>query len=168
MKRKRNRPFIMTMLLALLTGLFANLMAQNTSMVDLGKCNLKIVEIEYLKKVQTDKGMLKPASGKNRLVAVTLKGRVKDAGTFILTPDLYSVIYNYRRTMGLSRSVAIGSRGKSKSTGEYKEIWFSSEEVRLLAEYGANEDLELFILFDLPKEVEEFEVQIPAFAEKSS
>lgn len=97
--------------------------------LNLGKCNFEIEKFFEQNEITTDEGMIKP-SGNNKLLKVKITGVSESSGRFITTPITNTCVFNYRRTIASVNSIAFGSVGRSKSTGEYSEIWFKVNNLR--------------------------------------
>ncbi len=128
--------------------------------LNLGKCNFEVVEIIELREIMTDEGLLKP-DGNNKLLKVKILGVTSTTGSCIVTPISFNCVFNYRRTVASVSSLAFGSIGTSKSTGNFAEVWFQADDVRSIVEIDEGEKFPLYMLFELPKEVDNIAVQVP-------
>lgn len=161
MKNKIGITFIFFILLLLLSKSFGQTnISDNTPIINLSECNIKIDNITTVQELPSPDGAIEPAS-ENKFLKVTLSGITPISGLFIIRTYFFGIIYNYRRLAVTAPLFANGIIWRNEETGDKVEMWHTDPDNIFTLSYDANEKIEFYLAFEVPDEVEEYVILIP-------
>ena len=129
--------------------------------LDYASFDVKISSVKEVSEVETKDGTVKASNRNFKLIEVCLKGNnTSGAGLFIYTPGIFSVVYKNRGFYRVTQAVAVGVKPEI-APGKRIDVMISADDASMNNKMSGNGEEEFFLYFDLPKEVKEFQVQIP-------
>lgn len=133
--------------------------------IGLGDFQLKISDVKVIDKIKTKDGIVTAGNRHSNLVEVKLTGNAPSAGMAILNQNNFSVVFNYRGQYRVVAAKAIGVKPEV-APGKIVDVIISDPEANMNCENskaGGKEEIYLYV--DIPKEIKEFQVQIPQLVE---
>ena len=136
--------------------------SEDLHVVDLAKCDLKVVEVENVDHVQLDsKTVLTPSKKDARLVLLHLRGVSPEIGVIPCHAPSFGVHYRGEESVAFSAAKSFGIRGKTEE-GKPFEVWFNrlQDMINLRIE-TPGEEVDFWLAVEIPKDVKAFVVRIP-------
>jgi hypothetical protein len=140
----------------------------NRTFIDLGTCGFRIEEVSVVGKIKTERKTIKAHDRGYTLAVIKLHGKAPTEGLIVFNPTIFSLI-----GMKEGEPFVVSSRGIGKkyttTSGEEKEFWVFHKKNAIVTsrlELKMDEDVEFYVVFDLPKKVEHFTIQIPSILEQ--
>jgi hypothetical protein len=136
--------------------------------LDLGKCHLVVQEVNQVEKIEGDRGKTTEASKRGSvLIELEIHGTGPSEGKVGLYPSMFSLTCVYRGVQRILPSLAIGIKPRMP-TGEIQPYWLNNPEASMLIGCYEDEDIEFYVIFEVPEEVKEFAFQIPRVLQQVS
>jgi len=121
--------------------------------LNVAKCNFSVEGAEVVDSVIGERGMiLKRSHRGGQLIEVRLVGSTPETGEIGLYPSIFSLVLYWRGVPRILSSIAIGTKHQMPS-GEMDEYWLNLPEASMIIEYEAGEEMIIYTLFEVPKDV---------------
>jgi len=134
--------------------------------LNVAKCNFSVEGAEVVDSVIEERGMILKRSYKGgQLIEVKLVESAPETGEIGLYPSIFSLVLYWRGVPRIHSSIAIGTKHQMPS-GEMDEYWLNLPEASMIIEYEAGEEMIIYTLFEVPKDLKEFKIQNPAIIER--
>ncbi|MBN1968056.1 MAG: hypothetical protein JXR48_02940 [Candidatus Delongbacteria bacterium] len=139
----------------------------NLQYLNCGEFDMKIAEVKIVDEVETKDGTVEAENRNNKLVEVKLVGKSTGGGLVIYKTADFSAIFDYRGFYKTVISRAVGVKPEI-APGEIINVMISSDDASMNNEISSVSKEELYVYFEIPKEVNEFQVQIPQVLKNSA
>lgn len=137
-----------------------------TNYIDFNKCNITISDVKIIPEIKTfDYGILKAEKRSNQLVVIKLTGKTYIKGTQLVMPASFGITMYYRDQYQMVLSKAIGIKGSDGKGGVY-ELYWAAPDATMKCDLDANEDFSIYVVAEIPKDLKQFNVSIPAMLSK--
>lgn len=132
-------------------------------LLDFGKFTTKVLETKQINSIIGEDGKTIKASRRDaKLLELKLEIIADVPGEFCLYPKMFSVQCSYRRVPMIIPAIALGTKISDKMTGETKEYWYTDPEVSIILEVSGGERFYKYLIIEIPKKVETFQLLGPA------
>ncbi|MBN2382675.1 hypothetical protein JXQ70_07320 [bacterium] len=135
--------------------------AQN--MIDLGRCELKVVQVREIESFQGEQGeKVKPSRRDARFMELKLEGMAYVDGVSAWYPQMFSALFIYRGMLRVTPAVALGIKWNDPISGE-QERWFHKAGVSYNMGCNQSESMRAYVIVEIAREADSFQVQGPGF-----
>lgn len=134
------------------------------TIIDLNACHFVIEEFKLVDEIKAGKKKIRKHDRGYQLAIVKLHGRSPADGPFVQHPAIFSFIYEKNGRSVCVPSKALGYESVTES-GEVKKHWVKHEKGSLITvtmDLKKDEEIVLYIAFDLPNGVSTFHLMIPS------
>lgn len=161
MKRKRNITALFYLLIAVCLHAQEDPRNAHLNYLDYAGFQMKISGVNEISQVNTKDGKVKVSQRNNKLIEVQLSGENSEGpGLIIYSPGIYSIVYKYRGFYRISAARAVGVKPEV-APGKIVEVLISAREASMNNAMSGKGEEELYLYFEIPKEVQEFQIQVP-------
>lgn len=160
---KRKNLIIIIILLLISLKLKADEQKTNThlSYLNYSSFQMQVAEVNIVEEVDTKDGTIEAENRNNVLVEVKLTGLSPEPGLIIYNTSIFSAVIKYRGFYKIVSARAIGVKPEIVP-GEKIEVMISDLAASMNNAMSKPGKEELFVYFEIPKEITEFQVQIPS------
>lgn len=140
----------------------------NVKYIGLGNSGMQITSVRIVDKVSTRDGVVRSENRHSNLVEVKIEGKTPSSGLAIINSGIFSAVFKYRKAYRLVTARAAGVKPEV-APGKIVEVLISAPDANLNSSSSkASENESYFLYFDIPREVKEFQIQIPALIKGSA
>lgn len=133
--------------------------------LDWGKCDLRVAQIEFTDKLVAGSQTLTAGRRDAVLALIKVEGTAPQDGELSVAPGSFGAQFVYRGVNRIELSKAWGIRGKNPETDESIEKWTANPDERANVGATAGESVSMWFAVVLPKEVQRFHVIVPSLIE---
>lgn len=130
--------------------------------LDWSKCNPRVVQIEFVDKLEAGGQTLSAGRRDAVLALVKIEGKAPMKGSLAVAPGSFGAVFDYRGATRIELSKAWGIKGKNVDTGKTVETWVSDPNTRMSVGAEAGDAVGVWFAVAVPKEVKSFYVIIPS------
>ena len=128
---------------------------------DYSSFNAKVTEVKTVSGVDTKDGKIEASNRSNKLIEVRLEGEnTTGEGIFVYNRLIFSIVFEYRGFYKVVSAKAVGVKPEI-APGEKIEVIISADDASMNNKMSGDGHEELFLYFEIPKEVDRFHVQVP-------
>ncbi|MFH1196485.1 MAG: hypothetical protein V1720_12345 [bacterium] len=132
------------------------------TIIDLGKCNLKIIENRERASFKDDDGeIIKPSRRDSRFIEIKVEGKAYTTGVSAWYPQMFAALFVYRGSVRVTPAIAVGIKFSDPLTGK-REQWFHKEGVSYTAGCEDGQSIGTWVIVEIGKETTDFILQGPA------
>jgi hypothetical protein len=142
--------------------MIASLDALSQTFLDLGKCNLKIVEVHEIQSFKGEKGEVKASRRDAKLLEVKVEGVAYSDGVSAWYPQMFAALFNHRGASRITPALALGIKFTNPQNGENVAQWFNAPGVSFTAKHKAGDTVKTYLIIEIAKETNDFILQGPA------
>ncbi len=163
----KNRVLSLIAMLSLLLNLGVGGAAAQTprTLLDWGKCGLRVARIEFTEKLTAGDQTLTAGRRDAVLALIKVEGAAPQDGELSVAPGSFGAQFTYRGVNRIELSKAWGIRGSNPESGETIEKWTADPDERANVGAKAGESVGMWFAVVLPREVRNFYVIVPTLIE---
>lgn len=135
--------------------------------LDMGTFGMSVESVTRIDRIETNDGKVRAENRDNCLVEVKLSGNAPGGGICIYNTASFAAVFKYRGYYRTNTSRAVGFRPEV-APGKIIDVFVSSPDANLDSSSDEAGTVEIYAIFEIPKEVDSFRIQIPTLVDREA